>query len=75
LSAITNSKLKREFLQNFSQSPVNFINKWVASQSKNLDVIFGDSQVNLEQVRKGSYFEQDLVPDAVNQYLATKVSE
>ncbi|KXN65319.1 hypothetical protein CONCODRAFT_13131 [Conidiobolus coronatus NRRL 28638] len=75
LSAITNSKLKREFLQNFSQSPVNFINKWVASQSKNLEVIFGDSQVNLEQVRKGSYFEQDLVPDAVNQYLATKIQK
>jgi SWI/SNF-related matrix-associated actin-dependent regulator of chromatin subfamily D len=32
------SKLKRDFMTGFSTDPVTFINKWIASQSRDLEV-------------------------------------
>lgn len=36
---INNSKSRRDFLLHFAQHPVNFINKWIATQTRDLEVI------------------------------------
>ncbi|KAI8971942.1 hypothetical protein BDF20DRAFT_824588, partial [Mycotypha africana] len=37
VQSINNSKIKRDFLLQFSKSPVDFINKWIASQARDLE--------------------------------------
>ena len=38
VQSINNSKIKRDFLMQFAQNPVEFINKWIASQARDLEV-------------------------------------
>jgi SWI/SNF-related matrix-associated actin-dependent regulator of chromatin subfamily D len=38
VQSINNSKIKRDFLLQFSSSPVEFINKWITSQANDLEV-------------------------------------
>lgn len=38
VASVNNSKIKRDFLLQFATSPVDFINKWVASQARDLEV-------------------------------------
>ncbi|KAL0076426.1 hypothetical protein J3Q64DRAFT_1647720 [Phycomyces blakesleeanus] len=37
VQSINNSKIKRDFLMQFAQHPVEFINKWIASQARDLE--------------------------------------
>ncbi|KAI8365192.1 uncharacterized protein BYT42DRAFT_505765, partial [Radiomyces spectabilis] len=37
VQSINNSKIKRDFLLQFSENPVDFINKWMASQARDLE--------------------------------------
>ncbi|KAJ3195236.1 SWI SNF, matrix associated, actin dependent regulator of chromatin, sub d, member 1 [Irineochytrium annulatum] len=66
---INNCKLKREFMLAFAKDPVNFINQWVASQSRDLEVILGDIRVNLEETRRSSFYQESFVSDALFHYL------
>jgi SWI/SNF-related matrix-associated actin-dependent regulator of chromatin subfamily D len=68
VQSINNSKTKRDFLLNFAKSPVEFINKWVASQSRDLEVILGESKVNLEEQRRSEFYKQSWVNEAVFHY-------
>ncbi|CAB4412110.1 unnamed protein product [Rhizophagus irregularis] len=68
VQSINNSKTKRDFLLNFAKSPVEFINKWVASQSRDLEVILGESHVNLEEQRRSEFYKQSWVNEAVFHY-------
>lgn len=38
IQTINLSKLKRDFLRGFVKDPVNFVNQWIASQSRDLEV-------------------------------------
>jgi SWI/SNF-related matrix-associated actin-dependent regulator of chromatin subfamily D len=38
IQAITVSKIKRDFMRAFADDPVRFINQWMASQSRDLEV-------------------------------------
>lgn len=38
VQSINNSKIKRDFLLQFANHPVEFINKWIASQARDLEV-------------------------------------
>jgi SWI/SNF-related matrix-associated actin-dependent regulator of chromatin subfamily D len=38
VALINKSKLKRDFLLAFSEDPVNFLNKWILSQTRDLEV-------------------------------------
>lgn len=42
VQAINQCKLKRDFMLSFSEDPVGFINQWVASQSRDLEVTCED---------------------------------
>ena len=39
VQSINNSKIKRDFLLRFAESPVEFIEEWIKSQSSDLEVI------------------------------------
>lgn len=75
MTSITNAKVKREFLLDFVASPVDFINRWVASQSQDLELLYGDTQVNLEESRSADFYNQDWVKESVFHYLASQVKE
>lgn len=47
VQSINNSKIKRDFLTQFSRNPIEFINKWITSQARDLEV---KCYVNLEKV-------------------------
>lgn len=74
VQSINNSKIKRDFLLQFAGSPVEFINKWIASQARDLEIILGESQVNLEEMRQSDFYKQPWVKEAVFHYLTSKVS-
>jgi SWI/SNF-related matrix-associated actin-dependent regulator of chromatin subfamily D len=73
VQSINNSKIKRDFLMQFSKEPVEFINKWIASQARDLEVILGESKVNLEEIRQTDFYKQPWMKEAVFHYLTTKV--
>lgn len=91
VQSINNSKIKRDFLLQFSQEPVDFINKWIASQARDLEVrwvvlngllwcwywiqvILGESKINLEEMRRHDFYKQPWIKEAVFHYLTAKVS-
>lgn len=91
VQSINNSKIKRDFLLQFSQEPVDFINKWIASQARDLEVgwvvlngllwcwywiqvILGESKINLEEMRRNDFYKQPWIKEAVFHYLTAKVS-
>ncbi|CEI92436.1 hypothetical protein RMCBS344292_06694 [Rhizopus microsporus] len=38
VQSINNSKMKRDFLMQFSSHPIEFINKWIHSQARDIEV-------------------------------------
>lgn len=49
---------KRAFFLGFSQSPAEFINALVASQSKDLKLVAGDASHNAENERRSEFYNQ-----------------
>ncbi|ESQ41381.1 hypothetical protein EUTSA_v10013213mg [Eutrema salsugineum] len=60
---------RRAFFLGFSQSPVEFINALIESQSKDLKVVAGEASRNAERERRSDFFNQPWVEDAVIRYL------
>jgi len=75
VASVNNSKIKRDFLLQFATSPVDFINKWVASQARDLEIILGESRVNLEEMRRTDFYRQDWVKEAVFHYMTAKTQQ
>jgi SWI/SNF-related matrix-associated actin-dependent regulator of chromatin subfamily D len=68
---INKSKIKREFLQAFSENPVEFINQWVSSQTRDIETVLGDVSVSYEATRKSEFYrDQDWLMEAVSKYLS-----
>lgn len=40
IQSINNSKVKRDFLTQFSMNPIEFTNKWITSQARDLEVYY-----------------------------------
>ncbi|KAJ3272401.1 snoRNP complex protein nop56 [Terramyces sp. JEL0728] len=72
IQTINLSKLKRDFMISFTKDPVNFINKWVASQSRDLEVVLGDTTINVEDARNSEFFENEQFKEALFHYLRQK---
>lgn len=43
VSAIAHSKAKHAFLSEMSRDPVGFVNRWVKSQKRDMEVIVGEA--------------------------------
>ncbi|KAK4710574.1 hypothetical protein R3W88_005087 [Solanum pinnatisectum] len=63
---------RRAFFLGFSQSPVEFINALLESQSKDLKVVSGEPSRNVEKERRSQFYSQPWVEDAVIRYLNRK---
>ena len=70
INRIHGHRMKREFMLAFAQDPVNFIQRWMDSQSRDLEVALGDHTVNLEAQRRAAFYAQPWVAEAVFHYLA-----
>ncbi|KAG1462065.1 hypothetical protein G6F46_003121 [Rhizopus delemar] len=75
VQSINNSKVKRDFLLQFSKEPIEFINKWIASQARDLEVILGESKVNVEEIKQTDFYKQPWMKEAVFHYLTTKTQQ
>lgn len=67
---IQNSQLKRQFLDAFAGDPADFINKWLASQSRDLESVLaaGPSEgltVREEELKRSEFFRLPWVEEAV----------
>jgi len=77
---VSTHQAKYEFLSSFAAKPVEFIQRWSASQSKDLDVIFsgneaaetGDGVTNVEVSRKSGFYQGDWIGEGVWHYLNAK---
>ncbi|KAF9971687.1 SWI SNF, matrix associated, actin dependent regulator of chromatin, sub d, member 1 [Actinomortierella ambigua] len=67
-----NCKTKRDFLLRFANDPVDFLDRWIASQSRDLEVILGDSSANLEEQRRSEFYNQEWVNEAIFHYMTAK---
>ncbi|KAF8596834.1 SWI/SNF complex 60 kDa subunit [Ceratobasidium sp. AG-I] len=77
INQITNLSLKREFCKAFAADPQRFINRWIESQSRDLDIILGQGgmagsgnakpQVGLgdEDLRRSEFFRLPWVREAI----------
>ncbi|XP_022989619.1 SWI/SNF complex component SNF12 homolog [Cucurbita maxima] len=63
---------RRAFFLGFSQSPVEFIDALIDSQSKDLKLLAGEGSRNPEKERRSDFFHQPWVEDAVIRYINQK---
>jgi SWI/SNF-related matrix-associated actin-dependent regulator of chromatin subfamily D len=65
--AIRSAKLRQDFYQALADDPRGFVNKWLESQSKDLDLVLGNEHgVREEDLKNTEYFRQPWVDDAVS---------
>ncbi|KAJ0106429.1 hypothetical protein Patl1_18284 [Pistacia atlantica] len=72
IKKIHEHRRRRAFFLGFSQSPGEFINALIASQSKDLKLVAGDSSRSTEKERRSDFFNQPWVEDAVIRYMNRK---
>ncbi|KAF7842912.1 SWI/SNF complex component SNF12-like protein [Senna tora] len=72
IKKIHEHRRRRAFFLGFSQSPVEFINALIESQSKDLKLVAGETSRNTEKERQSDFFNQPWVEDAVIRYLNRK---
>ncbi|KAJ6842523.1 SWI/SNF complex component SNF12-like protein [Iris pallida] len=72
IKKIHEHRRRRAFFLGFSQSPVEFINALIASQSRDLKLVTGDGSRNAEKERRSDFYNQPWVEDAVIRYLNRK---
>lgn len=53
VQALQHSKAKHAFLTSLSRDPVHFMQKWITSQSRDMEIILGDDQQQSEIWKKG----------------------
>ncbi|KAJ8752601.1 hypothetical protein K2173_005490 [Erythroxylum novogranatense] len=72
IKKIHEHRRRRAFFLGFSQSPAEFINTLIASQSKDLKLVAGDASRNAEKEHRSEFYNQPWVDDAVIRYLNRK---
>ncbi|EPS45597.1 hypothetical protein H072_426 [Dactylellina haptotyla CBS 200.50] len=67
VQAINHSKAKRDFWTSLGTDPASFIQQWVSSQKRDLEVILGEKGVDNEESRRAAFYHRDIVSQ--NAYL------
>lgn len=70
VQSLNNSHIKRTFMRSFADDPQNFIQTWIASQSRDLESALGSgpsegATVRQEDLRRSEYFQLPWVEEAV----------
>ncbi|KAG1726980.1 uncharacterized protein EDB91DRAFT_1316423 [Suillus paluster] len=71
--SLHNSHMKRQFLQSFANDPANFIQTWLASQSRDLESMLGSgpsegATIHAEELHRSDFFRLPWVKEAVAVY-------
>ncbi|KAI4336310.1 hypothetical protein L6164_014849 [Bauhinia variegata] len=74
IKKIHEHRRRRAFFLGFSQSPAEFINILIASQSKDLKLVAGDASHTAEKERHSEFYTQPWLEDAVIRYLNRKTA-
>ena len=73
--AIRTAKLKQEFYQTLAEDPKGFVNKWLESQSKDLDILLGNEHGTREEdLRNAEFFRGPWVDEAVSIHEGLRVA-
>ncbi|KAG7575522.1 SWIB/MDM2 domain superfamily [Arabidopsis thaliana x Arabidopsis arenosa] len=72
LRKIHEHRRRRAFFLGFSQSPVEFTNALIESQTKDLKLVGGEARRNAEKEGRSEFFNQPWVEDAAIRYLNRK---
>ncbi|KTW31221.1 uncharacterized protein T551_01294 [Pneumocystis jirovecii RU7] len=79
IQAINNSKVKYNFFEGFAQNPAIFIEKWLSSQSRDLEIILGDDdareRIGIEDKQRSEFYHKDWVHESVFHYLSRQESK
>uniref|UniRef100_A0A915JRI5 DM2 domain-containing protein n=1 Tax=Romanomermis culicivorax TaxID=13658 RepID=A0A915JRI5_ROMCU len=67
-------KLQREFYLSFAQDPITFIEKWIISQSRDLQVMTDANGWN-EEERKSEFYNNAWISEAIGRYFYNKVAQ
>lgn len=70
IQSLHNSVTKSTFLRSFSQKPAEFIQTWLASQSRDLETVLGSgisdgATIRLEDLKRSEFFKLPWVEEAV----------
>lgn len=65
VQAINHSKAKRDFWTSLGTDPASFIQQWVSSQKRDLEVILGEKGVDNEESRRADFYQRPIVSDNV----------
>ena len=63
-------KIKKDFMYTFAQDPAVFLEKWIASAARDLEVVLGDNRLNAEYQRRSAFYQEEWLPEALSHYLA-----
>ncbi|TKY73634.1 SWI/SNF complex component SNF1 [Spatholobus suberectus] len=74
LKKIQEHRRRWAFFLSFSQSPAEFIDTLIASQSKDLKLVARDASHNVERELRSEFYNQPWVEDAVIRYLNRKTA-
>ncbi|KAI8585520.1 hypothetical protein BDZ88DRAFT_455878 [Geranomyces variabilis] len=69
IQAMNMCKLKRDFMLAFADDPIAFLDKWMASQSRDLESLLGDTHINVDETRRAQFFDQSVINQAVFHHL------
>jgi SWI/SNF-related matrix-associated actin-dependent regulator of chromatin subfamily D len=72
VQSIHESKSKRDFMKSFSDDPVLFLNSWIGSQSRDLEVVLGDARLNREEVERSEFWTRDRIKESLFHYLSER---
>lgn len=60
---------RRDFFTHLAEDPVNFVDKWVASQARDLKIVSSDKGFNEEDVRRSSFYTKELLDQGLHLFL------
>lgn len=60
---------QHDFYEDLSKDPVEFLNRWVDSQARDLRVIYCDRQFSEEAVRHSSFYTDDILNPSMHLFL------
>ena len=67
--SIYQCKLRRDFMNGFVADPIGFINQWLTSQDRDLQLVIGDTTVNGEELSQKDFYQSETVKEALFHYI------
>lgn len=65
IQELANSKLRRDFFTQMSSDPSGFINRWIGSQARDLEIVLGDKEFQSEEVRRAGYYQSEDLKESI----------